>query len=118
MNTDSEMTLNERRDQNVTILEVIGSINSANARQFGDHMTSLIENGCKQLVVDLNKLEYMTSAGFRSLLIAGKSASRTKSEYVLCSLSNDVERLFELGGFLDLFPIFENSAEAIESMTK
>jgi len=114
MSADTEMTLTEVPVQNAMVVEVSGRINSANAKQFGNHLINLIENGCDRLVVDLKGLEYMTSAGFRSLLVAGKSASRHQCDYALCSLSDEVKRLFELGGFLDLFPIYGDSNTAVD----
>jgi hypothetical protein len=55
-------------------------------------------------VLDLSRLEYISSAGFRVLLLAAKLADETGSRLVLCGVSGKVRQLFDLGGFLDLSP--------------
>ena len=115
MTIDSDVVLTERVFDNATVLLTKGSINSGNAKQFGEKLTGVFEAGCKYLIVDLAELEYMTSAGFRALLVAGKTAAKAKRKFALCGLNEDVQRLFELGGFLDLFPIHADSAAALEA---
>lgn len=65
------------------------------------------------MVVDLGHLVYISSAGFRSLLIAAKQAKKSGLEFSLCSVEGKVRQLFELGGFLHLFPIHESRENAI-----
>lgn len=114
MSSDSEMSLTEEAYGNAIVLTASGKINSVNAKEFGERMSRLIEAGCKHLVVDLSEVTFMTSAGFRALLIAGKTAAKTSSEYALCGLNENLHRLFELGGFIDLFPIYSDSETALK----
>lgn len=113
MNDKSDMLLTEDTLENATVLRTEGKIDSSNAKQFGEKMTTLIESGCKHLIVDLSKVSFMTSAGFRALLVAGKSAAKTHGAITLCGLNENIHRLFELGGFLDLFPIYDDTDTAL-----
>jgi hypothetical protein len=50
-------------------------------------------------------------------LIAGQLAEESKGTPVLCSLSNEVQRLFELGAFTDLFPIYSSREEGLTKLS-
>ena len=45
----------------------------------------------------------MSSASFRVLLIAAKTAGDHDCVFALCSLSHETRRLFEMGDFIDFF---------------
>lgn len=57
-----------------------------------------------KLVLDLSKLDYISSAGLRILLGAAQ-AMDGKGDMVVCNLNPSVREVFELTGFSDLFNI-------------
>jgi anti-sigma B factor antagonist len=105
------MEIAEQQAGNVTIVEVKGRIDSNTAKAFGERLASLIKAGRVQLVVDLKNIIYISSAGFRALLVAGRLAEETNGVLALCSLSAEVQRLFDLGAFTDLFMIYASRDE-------
>jgi anti-sigma B factor antagonist len=107
----------EEQNGEVTIVEIKGRIDSNTARPFGDRLTGLIKAGRKRLVVDLKNLVYISSAGFRALLLAGRLAEETQGTLVLCSLSSEVQRLFDLGASTDLFPIYSSREEGLTKLS-
>jgi anti-anti-sigma factor len=109
------MDLSEERMDQVTALSVKGRIDSTTALQFGQKLESAVAVPSGRLVVDLRDLDYISSAGFRVLLVAAKRADETGSRLVLCGLSPKVRQLFDVGGFLDLFAITATRDEAIAS---
>jgi anti-sigma B factor antagonist len=107
----------EEQNGEVTIVEIKGRIDSNTARPFGDRLTGLIKAGRKRIVVDLKNLVYISSAGFRALLLAGRLAEESQGTLVLCSLSSEVQRLFDLGAFTDLFPIYSSREEGLTKLS-
>jgi anti-anti-sigma factor len=107
------MDLNEERLDQVTALSVKGRIDSTTAPQFGQRIDAVVAAPSGRLVVDLRDLDYISSAGFRVLLVAAKRADESGSRLVLCGLSSKVRQLFDVGGFLDLFSIAATRDEAI-----
>ena len=99
------MELVESSADGVTIVEPRGRIDTLTAKPFGDRVVALIRSGATQILIDLKHIQYISSAGFRALLIAHKQSAETKGKLVLCGLSAEVRRMFELGAFLDLFTI-------------
>lgn len=107
------MDLNQEQADGVTVLQVTGRIDSTTAPMLGERLTTMLSAGPARVVVDFSKLDYISSAGFRVLLLAAKRADQTASRLVLCGVSGKVRQLFDLGGFLDLFSIASTREEGI-----
>ena len=107
------MDLREDTSGDVTILEIKGRIDSTTAPVLGEKLTASLTTPQRRLVLDLRQLEYISSAGFRILLLAAKRAEEAGSRLVLCGLSGKVRQLFDLGGFLDIFTISGSREEGI-----
>ena len=110
------MDIGEEHKGDITIVEIKGRIDSSTARPLGDKLTELIKAGRKRVVLDLKNLVYISSAGFRALLLAGQLAEENQGSLVLCSLSSEVQRLFDLGAFTDLFPICSSREESLTKL--
>ena len=111
------MEIAEQQAGEITIVEVKGRIDSNTAKAFGERLTGLINGGRGRLVVDLKQIIYISSAGFRALLVAGRLAEETKGTLALCGLSAELQRLFDLGAFTDLFTIYGSRDESITKLT-
>jgi anti-anti-sigma factor len=107
------MELHEEVVSGVTALAVKGRLDSATAPVLGEKLETVVTAPEGRLVVDFGHLEYISSAGFRVLLVAAKRAEAAGSRLVLCSLSPKVRQLFDLGGFLDLFTIAGSREDGI-----
>ena len=78
------MEIAEQQAGEITVVEVKGRIDSNTAKAFGERLTGLIKDGRTRLVVDLKQIIYISSAGFRALLVAGKLAEETNGTLALC----------------------------------
>ncbi len=110
------MDLREDTSGDVTILEVKGRIDSTTAPVLGKTLIASLTTPQRRLILDLRQLEYISSAGFRVLLLAARRAEEAGARFVLCSVTGKVRRLFDLGGFLDLFLISGSREEAITAV--
>ncbi len=64
-------------------------------------------------MIDLARLDYMTSAGFRCLLRAERQVHQVAGKLVLCGLQGLTLELFEVGGFLEMLTIVPTREQAI-----
>ena len=110
------MDLREEKIEGVTVVGVKGRIDSATAPALGKSLTDNLGALNMRIVLDLSQLEYISSAGFRILLVAARRAEETGSRLVLCGVAGKVKQLFDLGGFLDLFTIAATREEGIASV--
>jgi anti-sigma B factor antagonist len=111
------MEIAEQQAGGITVVEIKGRIDSNTAKAFGERLTGLIKAGRVRLVVDFKNIIYISSAGFRALLVAGRLAEETNGTLALCSLSAEIQRLFDLGAFTDLFVIYPSRDEGIAKLS-
>jgi anti-anti-sigma factor len=107
------MELIESNTDGVTIVEPRGRMDTVSAKPFGDRVVELIRSGCRQIVIDLRHIQYISSAGFRALLIARKQSADAQGRLVLCGLSAEVRRLFEMSAFTEMFTICGTREEGL-----
>ena len=69
------MKLVEETTDDVTVVEVYGRVDSTTAKAFGDRLVDLVQAGSERILVDLKNIVYISSAGFRALLIASRASA-------------------------------------------
>jgi anti-anti-sigma factor len=109
---ETRMKIMEEVAENITVLEVHGRLDSTTAKEFGDRLIALVQSGRSTIVVDLKNIAYISSAGFRALLIANRAAEK-QGKLALCGVIGDVKRLFEIGSFTEQFLICQSQADGI-----
>ena len=100
-----EKMLNINKEENGTNLTVSleGRLDTTTAPQFEGELTSSLD-GKTEVVLDLAKLEYISSAGLRVLLSAQKTMNK-QGTMVLKNVSDEVKEIFEVTGFSDILTI-------------
>jgi anti-sigma B factor antagonist len=99
------------------VLHITGRVTSVNAPQLRERVAVLLEQGCRRFVVDLSRLDHMTSAGFRSLLVGEQRAHDAGGIMVIYGLQGLTLELFEIGGFLEMFNVVASREEALRRAT-
>ena len=107
------MEILESRADNATVVHVVGSVNSGNASVLDEHLQALVKAGCRAIVIDFARLDYMTSAGFRCLLRAEKQVQQAAGKLVLCGVHGLMLELFQVSGFLGMFTVADSREDAV-----
>jgi len=68
-----------------------------------------------KLVVNMKGLEYISSSGLRVLLAALKKMRKQQGDIRLACLQPYVKEVFDVAGFTQLFKMFDEEEEAINS---
>jgi anti-anti-sigma factor len=89
----------------VTVVAVEGRIDAATAPEFDSACAPLLEGGARDVVLDCGRLEYLSSAGLRSVLALGKVLRERGGGLKLANLAGMAKQILELSGFLSLFPV-------------
>lgn len=97
----------------VTAVTVKGRVDSTTADKLRDHLANLVQSGSARLVVDLKEVSYISSAGFRTLLITARSVDQAKGKLVLCGVGGEVMRLFDIASFTELFTLAPSRDDAV-----
>jgi anti-sigma B factor antagonist len=108
-----EVTVSELR--RVTMLEVSGRVDSTNAAQLGEVLNSQIDAGRYQLVIDLSRVSYMSSAGLRELVAALKKVKQYNGDLRIATPSDKVREVLDLAGLSAIFQIYPTQVDAVGS---
>ncbi len=90
-----------------------GRLDSATSGDLESLLIERLDQGCASVVLDLSDLDYISSAGLRVVLMAGKRLRATGGRLALACLRDSVRDLFDMSGFLVLFPVFATLDEAL-----
>ena len=94
------MTINKTRDGGSLTVALEGRLDTTTAPQLEGELHTAVD-GVTKLVFDLEKLEYISSAGLRVLLAAQKVMNK-QGEMVIRGANSDLMDIFEVTGFVDI----------------
>ncbi len=108
------MQMSVKTANEVKVLAFEGSLDTQTSPNVQAQLTQLIEGGDKKILVNFEKLQYISSAGLRVLLAAAKQLKTTDGELRICSLNEVVKEVFDISGFDRILPISASESEALE----
>jgi anti-anti-sigma factor len=109
------MEMTEQKKGAVVLLALNGRLDASTSSKLEEKLLGLIDHGEKQIVMNLEQLDYISSAGLRVLLMAAKKLKVASGKIVLASLKDQIREVFEIAGFSAIFPIFASESEALRS---
>ena len=110
------MVIETRRDSGTLVIGAQDRLDLANAQIFYDELDAAIESSVRAVVIDMAGLTYISSAGLRVILQTLRRLQRQDARLALCSLSNEVQNVFDTSGFAQLVEIRSSRAEAIAAV--
>jgi len=110
------MEIITEKGKGCTIVSVKGKIDAVTSPDFEKGLADLLEKGETILLVDFSSLEYISSAGLRSILAIAKTLKAKDGKMLFAGLRGPVKEVFKISGFESLFKIFETSEEALKSL--
>ena len=107
------MGLNIERADRIMIATVQGRVDGANAQEFQKALEDAIDETDRAVVLDLENVTYISSAGLRVILMIAKVLDRQDAELAVCSLSDAIREIFEISGFDKIVPVRASQSDAI-----
>jgi anti-sigma B factor antagonist len=96
------MNVNFLQRGDIHIVEIIGEMNSDTSNKIYETIISHIDPR-EQVVLDMTKVRYVSSAGIRALLLLYRSLLDGGGKVVLVGLSEELEEVLSITGFLEFF---------------
>ena len=97
------MTIEKTTENEKVILTVSGRLDTTTAPELEAALDEVLEN-TKELIFNLENLEYISSAGLRVILKAQKSMN-TKGSMKLTGVNDSIMEVFDITGLLDILTI-------------
>ena len=113
------MQLVERMAGNVAIVKVTGDItlNKGGDVLLKDKVQSLLQQGHKNLVIDLSEVSYVDSAGLGELVQAYATAKNRGGALKLLSVTKRLKDLLVVTKLLTVFDTYDSEADALSSFS-
>ncbi len=99
------------------VFSISGRLDSDAAPEFERQCLKEISGATRTLILDLSPLEYLSSAGLRTILGMGKSLHAKEGKLVLCVPPGQARQIVEAVGFHKMFTVCANLEEAGKHVT-
>src|SRR6267142_6872277 len=112
------MQIEERSTGDVTILDLKGRMTMGEGDELlKDKINSLILQGRKKLVLNLEGVPYVDSAGLGEIVRTYTTVSRQGGSLKLVNLTKRITDLLSITKLLTIFDTYDSEADAVRSFT-
>lgn len=110
------MNLSTRQVGNATIVDVVGDITLYNSPEVRKLLLTLMkEQHVPRVIVNLEKVKYIDSAGVASLVEALKTSRDLKTGFALYGLSRTTREVLELTKLIKVFEVHDDEQSALQA---
>jgi anti-anti-sigma factor len=102
--------------QKRNVVSVKGRIDAMTAPEFEKHLSDFISKGENTFLLNFNGVEYISSAGLRSILATSKKLKEKDGKILLAGLRGPVEEVFKISGFHSIFKIYDSEEVALKDI--
>lgn len=106
------MKVTKEKEGETLVAKVDGRVDGTNAGEFQKALEAVITEADRVMILDCEKLSYMSSAGLRVVLLTARSLQRQNSKFAVCSLSEEIGSVFQISGFDRIIPVHASIADA------
>lgn len=110
------MEVHTEREDGALIARVVGRVDGHNAREFESALHATLGQNDRALILDMQSLSYISSAGLRVILMAAKRLQSRGGSFSVCSLSDSIDEVFEISGFNRIIPTHATRSEALAAL--
>ncbi len=111
------MALKTDKKGGVLIIYLQGRLDVHKSLEVEQEINELIENGEKQLLFNLKDLSYLSSSGLRVFIATLRKLKEIEGILKIAEIQNNVAKIFKIVEFDDIFEMYPNVDEAVESFS-
>jgi anti-sigma B factor antagonist len=111
------MDIKLRRYNTIYIIDISGDMDLYNAHRLKDVVAKLIEKGIRELVVNLEKVDYLDSSGVGSLIHVFTQVKQNQAQFRIAHVHGSVEKVIRLTKLMDYFPIVDSVKDALYQLS-
>jgi anti-sigma B factor antagonist len=96
----------------VIIIKPVKTLDNNNAHEMVDIITGIQEEGYKTIIIDMNELEFLSSAGVGSILGTIENSRETGGDIILCNVPESIYHILKVLDLVDYLTISEDIERA------
>jgi anti-sigma B factor antagonist len=108
-----DLSLETRQENDRTVVEVGGEIDVYTAPKLRECISGLVDAGQRQIIVDLEQVEFMDSTGLGVLVGALKRVRTVDGNLDLVCTQERLLKIFRITGLSKVFPIHDSQSAAL-----
>lgn len=98
------------------VVSVQGRLDAVTSPELVANLAALLAKGEILFLLNMNELEFISSAGLRSHLTIAKKLKEKQGKLLFAGLRGTVEEVFNISGFLTIFTAFDSEEAALRAM--
>ena len=115
------MEFTSQKILDVALVRIQGRVDHSTAKDFQNalkpHLDLCIQGEQVKIIIDLEGVGFMTSAGLRVLMIAAKTCDKHKAEIAVAALQPGIQEIFKISRFDLVLSVFPTVSAAIEKLS-
>ena len=92
-------------------------LDASSSPAFQQELERYIADGDRLFVLDLSGLEFISSAGLRSLMVVARRLKASGGRLTLCALQKPVREAFDVTGYSTIFDVFPTYEDAMAHLS-
>lgn len=102
----------------ITVLSLSGRLDAETVEAATPAVQSALQQSARGMVVDLRQLDFISSAGFRMLLVVYQEAERAGKALALAHPQPAVYKIFKVAGLDTKFAFFDDQSGAVKALSR
>ena len=107
------MTVNMLNENEIALITLFGDIDMQEVVNIRNSISSLLHQGCCQIVLDLSRVQHINATGLGILADSVRRTRVLKGDIRLANLNPYLQHVFELTGMNRVFRIYRDRQTAI-----
>lgn len=113
-----EMDFDMRKEGNIAVFEVHGSINSVHSPRLRDAMTRAFKESLDGMIVDLGQVGYIDSSGLATLVEGIQLSESNNVKFMISgTLDDKIQHMLEITRLTELFTHYATLDEALTQVS-
>lgn len=110
------MHLETKQFKHCDLIKISGRVDSQTAPQLRAAIDEITDNGRYKIVLDMENVEFISSAGLWVIVNAQKQCRRyNRGAVVLANVPENIRSILDLAGFIPFLKIYSDVTEAVGS---
>jgi anti-sigma B factor antagonist len=110
------MNLQTRQEGDVDVVELEGNIDGKTAPEIREQLRPILPRA-RKLILDMTRVQYLSSAGLRLLLLTYREVTAAQGKVVLLGVSRDIQTVMSHTGFLSFFTLADTPEQATQALS-
>jgi anti-sigma B factor antagonist len=111
-----DLKIESKEVDGIGVISLEGEVDVYTAPKLKSRLIDLVDGGKYNIVIDLQKVEFMDSSGLGVLVGGLKRVKSHEGSIALVCTQENILKIFRITGLVKVFPIYTTNEEAIANL--